>query len=93
MRQELLNEGKPENIVEKMVQGRIQKYFKEVCLLEQEYVRDTSMNVQQVVAQCAQRLDTKVEIVRFVRYEMGEGIEKRVDNFVDEIAQQLSSIK
>lgn len=87
------NEGKPDAIIAKMVEGRINNYFKQVCLLEQEYVRDTSLTIKQVVAQCEQKVGTKVEVVKFVRYEMGEGIEKRVDNFVDEIAEQLNQIK
>ena len=88
-----LNEGKPAAVVEKMVAGRINKYYKEVCLLEQEYVRDSELTIKKVVEQCAKNLGTDVQVVKFVRFEMGEGIEKRVDNFVDEIAQQLNSIK
>ena len=88
-----LNEGKPAAVVEKMVAGRINKYYKEVCLLEQEYVRDGELTIKKVVEQCAKNLGTDVQVARFVRFEMGEGIEKRVDNFVDEIAQQLNSIK
>ena len=88
-----LNEGKPAAVVEKMVAGRINKYYKEVCLLEQEYVRDGELTIKKVVEQCAKNLGTDVQVVKFVRFEMGEGIEKRVDNFVDEIAQQLNSIK
>lgn len=87
------NEGKPAAIIDKMVEGRIQKYYKEVCLLEQEYVRDSSLSIKQVVAQVEKQLGAKIEVVRFARFEMGEGIEKRVDNFVDEIAQQLNNLK
>ncbi|MCM1043708.1 MAG: translation elongation factor Ts, partial [Corallococcus sp.] len=87
------NEGKPEAVIQKMVEGRIHKYYKEVCLLEQEYVRDGSLTIKQVVAQTEQKVGAKIAVKRFVRYEMGEGIEKRVDNFVDEIAEQLNSIK
>ena len=87
------NEGKPEAIIGKMVEGRIHKYYKEVCLLEQEYVRDSALSVKQVVAETAKKVGADITVTRFVRYEMGEGIEKRVDNFVDEIAEQLKSIK
>ena len=87
------NEGKPEAIIGKMVEGRIHKYYKEVCLLEQEYVRDPALSVKQVIAETAKKLGKDITVTRFVRYEMGEGIEKRVDNFVDEIAEQLKSIK
>jgi len=87
------NEGRPDNIIAKMVEGRINKYYKEVCLLEQEFVRDGSLSVKQVVAQYEKQLGQKIDVVKFVRFEMGEGIEKRVDNFVDEIAEQLNNLK
>ena len=87
------NEGKPEAIIGKMVEGRIHKYYKEVCLLEQEYVRDSALSVKQVIADTAKAVGANITVTKFVRYEMGEGIEKRVDNFVDEIAEQLKSIK
>ena len=87
------NEGKPEAIIGKMVEGRIHKYYKEVCLLEQEYVRDSALSVKQVIADTAKQVGAEITVTRFVRYEMGEGIEKRVDNFVDEIAEQLKSIQ
>ena len=87
------NEGKPEAVIEKMVLGRINKYYKEVCLLEQEYVRDTALTIKQVVADYEKKVGCPITVAAFVRYEMGEGIEKRVDNFVDEIAEQLKAIK
>lgn len=87
------NEGKPAAVIEKMVEGRIHKYYKEICLLEQEYVRDSALSVKQVIADVAKKLGATIEVKRFVRYEMGEGIEKRVDNFVDEIAEQMKNIK
>ena len=87
------NEGKPEAIIGKMVEGRIHKYYKEVCLLEQEYVRDPALSVKQVIAEVAKKVAKEITVTGFVRYEMGEGIEKRVDNFVDEIAEQLKNIK
>lgn len=83
------NEGKPDAVIAKMVEGRIHKFYKEVCLLEQEYVRDSAMSVKQVVADCEKALGANISVDKFVRYEMGEGIEKRHDNFVEEIAQQL----
>lgn len=87
------NEGKPEAIIGKMVEGRIHKYYKEVCLVEQEYVREPSLSVKEVIAEVAKKTGKQITVTRFVRYELGEGIEKRVDNFVDEIAEQLKSIK
>ena len=87
------NEGKPEAVINKMVEGRIHKYYKEVCLLEQEYVRESSLSVKQVIKDVEKSTGAAITVTRFVRYEMGEGIEKRVDNFVDEIAEQMKNIK
>ncbi len=87
------NEGKPEAIIGKMVEGRIHKYYKEVCLVEQEYVRDSALSVKQVIAEVEKKTGKAIAVTGFVRYELGEGIEKRVDNFVDEIAEQLKNIK
>lgn len=87
------NEGKPEAVISKMVEGRIHKYYKEVCLLEQEYVRESSLSVKQVIKDVEKSTGSAITVTRFVRYEMGEGIEKRVDNFVDEIAEQMKNIK
>ncbi len=87
------NEGKPEAVIAKMVEGRIHKFYKEVCLLEQEYVRDPSLSVKQVVANTEKEVGAPISVVRFVRYEMGEGIEKRQDNFAEEIAKELNAVK
>lgn len=87
------NEGKPAAVIQKMVDGRIHKYYKEVCLLEQEYVLDAALSVKQVVAEIAKKSGADIKVTRFIRYEMGEGIEKRVDNFVDEIAEQMKNLK
>lgn len=87
------NEGKPEAVISKMVEGRIHKFYKEVCLLEQEYVRDSSLSVKQVIADVEKQTGASIIVSRFVRYEMGEGIEKRVDNFAQEIADQLNAVK
>lgn len=87
------NEGKPEAVIAKMVEGRIHKYYKEVCLLEQEYVRDSALSVKQVIAEVEKQTGASITVSRFVRYEMGEGIEKRQDNFAEEIAQQLKDIQ
>ena len=76
---------KPEAIIEKMVQGRIHKYYAEVCLLEQAYVRDPD----KTVAQMLQEVGEDVEIIRFTRFEMGEGLQKREDNFAEEVMGQM----
>jgi len=84
-----LNEGKPQNIVEKMVEGRLQKELKEVCLLEQAFVKDGDLSVKKVIANTAQKLGKEIKIVAVQRYEVGEGIEKKSENFADEVAKQL----
>ncbi len=81
--------GKPENIIEKMVAGRLQKELKEVCLLEQVFVKDTSMSVAQVIADAGKSAGAPVEVVSAVRYEVGEGVEKREENFAEEVAKQM----
>jgi elongation factor Ts len=85
-----LNEGKPEQVAQKIVDGRINKYYKEVCLLEQEYFRDTSKTIRDVVNEAILSTGEKITIRRFTRYEMGEGLEKRVDDFAAEVAKQAS---
>lgn len=80
---EALNEGKPENIVEKMVTGRLNKFLAEISLADQEFVKDPDMTVAKYVASKGGKLKS------FVRYEVGEGIEKKADNFVDEVMGQI----
>ncbi len=87
--QQALNEGKPANIVEKMVVGRLEKELKQVCLLEQPFVKNGDLTVKQLVQEFAKDLSTDIKIGRVVRYEVGEGIEKREENFADEVAKQL----
>ncbi|WP_316568513.1 translation elongation factor Ts [Neobacillus sp. YIM B06451] len=82
--QQALNEGKPENIVAKMVEGRLGKYFEDVCLLDQTFVKNPDQKVRQYV-------ESKGATVReFVRYGVGEGIEKREDNFAEEVMSQVN---
>ena len=83
------NEGKPEKIIEKMVIGRVNKFYQEVCLLEQPFVKDPDMNVEKMIAARAKGAD----VIRFVRYKMGEGLEKRVDDLAAEVAAQTAGIK
>lgn len=86
-----LNEGKPENVIAKMVEGRVKKFYKEICLLEQEYVKDPSKTINDIVTDATLTIGEKISIRRFTRYEMGEGLEKRVDNFVEEVLKQSQS--
>lgn len=81
-----INEGKPKNIAEKMVVGRIAKYYKEICLTEQAFVKDSEKSISQYTEETAKALGGNIRILDFVRFEKGEGIEKRVDNFADEVA-------
>lgn len=84
-----VNEGKPQNIAEKMVQGRIAKFYKEVCLLDQSFVKDGDISVGQYVENTAKALGGDIKVVSFVRFEKGEGLEKREDNFADEVASMM----
>ncbi len=84
-----MNEGKPQNIAEKMVMGRINKFYKEVCLSEQPFIKDDKMSVGKYVEDCAKKLGGSIKMVSFVRFEKGEGLEKREDNFADEVASMI----
>ena len=84
-----INEGKPANIAEKMVMGRINKYYKEVCLVEQPFIKDGDISVQKFTETTAKELGVKITVLEFVRFEKGEGLEKREDNFADEVASMV----
>ncbi len=86
LKAQALNEGKPEAIVDKMVNGRIEKYYKEVCLMEQPYIKDPDMSIEQLVKEKIAKIGENISIRRFVRFEMGEGLQKRQDNFAEEVA-------
>jgi elongation factor Ts len=91
-RPQALNEGKPEKIVDRMVEGRVEKYYKEVCLLEQPFVKDPDKTIKDLVSDATVAIGEKISIRRFARYERGEGIQKREDNFAEEIAAQVSKM-
>ncbi|MEZ4357032.1 MAG: translation elongation factor Ts [Eubacteriales bacterium] len=88
LRAQALNEGKPEKIVDKMVEGRISKYYSQVCLLEQEFVKDTDKKVKDLIIEKTAKIGEKISVRRFTRYEMGEGLQKREDDFVSEVMKQ-----
>ena len=88
-RVQALNEGKPENIVEKMVEGRIKKYYKEVCLLDQLWVKDNDKTIAKFLAEKSKEVGSPITITRFVRYERGEGIEVEKVDFAAEVAAQM----
>lgn len=88
--QQALNEGKPAEIVEKMVVGRLKKELKETCLLEQKFVKDGDITVADYVKQIAKAVGADVKVKAFVRYEVGEGIEKQVDDLAAEVAKMTA---
>lgn len=90
LKQQALNEGKPANIVEKMIEGRLKKSLKEICLMDQAYIRDPEMTVSQYLDSVSKEIGDKVTIKAFVRYETGEGIEKKEENFAEEVAKQMN---
>ncbi len=89
LKEQIVNDGKPENIAEKIVQGRIAKYFKEVCLVEQPFVKDGNMSIAQYVEKTAKELGVDIKISSFVRFEKGQGLEKKEDNFASEVAGMI----
>lgn len=84
-----LNEGKPKNIVEKMVQGRLKKELKEVCLLEQAFIKDSDISVKKYIENTAVKSGKAIKVTGIQRFEVGEGIEKKSENFADEVAKQM----
>ena len=85
LREQALQEGKPEKIVEKMVEGRIEKYYKEVCLMEQAFIKDPDQTISDLVKSKIAKIGENISIRRFVRYQLGEGIEKKADDFAAEV--------
>src|SRR5207248_4258310 len=81
--------GKPENIVEKMVTGKLEKFYGEACLLEQPYIKGDKQSVSQYLAAAGKEKGCKYVVTRFVRYKLGEGIEKKSDDFAGEVAAAL----
>jgi len=88
-RQQTLNEGKPESVVDKIVGGRVDKFLREQCLLDQPFVKDPSVTVEKYVASKIVKIGENISIRRFTRYEMGEGLEKKQDDFVSEVMAQV----
>ncbi len=83
------NEGKPDNIIEKMIIGRINKFYKEVCLVDQEYIKDGDLSVAKYVQQTAKELGGSIKIVAYTRFEKGEGLEKKSEDFAAEVASMI----
>ena len=88
--QQAINEGKKPEFADRIVNGRIEKFYKEVCLMEQEFVKDPSKDITQVINEAVLKTGEKITIRRFTRYEMGEGLEKRQDNLAEEVAKMMN---
>jgi elongation factor Ts len=89
LRAQALNEGKPEKIVEKMVEGRINKFYEENCLMEQAFVKDPDKTIAQLVSEKIASIGENITIRRFARFELGEGLEKKQENFAEEVMAQM----
>lgn len=89
LRAEALNEGKPEKIIDRIVEGGVNKLYSEICLLEQNFIKDPSKKVLDIVNEAVAKIGEKINVRRFVRYEMGEGLEKRHDDFANEVMSQI----
>lgn len=89
LRAQARNEGKPEKIIEKMVEGRIEKFYKEICLLEQPWIKDPDKTIKQLMTEQIAAIGENINIRRFVRFERGEGLAKKEENFADEVMKQI----
>jgi elongation factor Ts len=86
-----LNEGKPQNIVEKMVEGRLQKELKEVCLVEQVFIKDSDLSIKKLIENISKKLGKSIKVAAVKRFEVGDGIEKKSENFAEEVAKQMNN--
>ena len=89
LRAQAINEGKPAAIIDRMVEGRVKKYYDEFCLVNQVFVKDPSLTIEKLVKAAGDKMGKTLTIKRFARFEMGEGLEKRSDNFAEEVAAQM----
>ena len=83
-------ENKPEHIIEKMVEGRLEKFYEEICLLDQDFIKDPDKKIQDILNDLIAKIGENIKIRRFVRFEVGEGLEKREEDFAEEVAKQIS---
>ncbi len=89
LRAQALEEGKPEKVIDKMVEGRLDKFYKERCLLDQQFIKDPDKTVQQLIHENVAKIGENINVRRFVRYELGQGIEKEQDDFAAEVMAQI----
>ena len=87
--EQVINEGKPANIAEKIVMGKMGKFYKENCLVNQVFIKDSDLTVSKYTDKVAKELNGTISISAFERFEKGEGLEKREDNFADEVANMI----
>lgn len=90
LKNQALNEGKPAHIVDKMVEGRISKFYEEVCLLEQSFIKDPDKTISQLLNEKVATIGENISIRRFARFELGEGLEKKQENFAEEVMAQAN---
>ena len=83
------SENKPEHIIEKMVEGRLEKFYEEICLLDQDFIKDSDKKIRDILNDLIAKIGENIKIRRFVRFEVGEGLEKREEDFAAEVAKQL----
>ena len=91
LKAQVINEGKPEAMADKIVDGKINKYYKDVCLVEQDFVKNPDITVEQIVNEAILKIGEKITIRRFARFVMGEGLEKKNENFAEEIDKQMKA--
>jgi len=89
LKAQALNEGKPAKIIDKMVEGRVEKFYKDTCLLEQAFIKDSDKSVTDIVNAQISKIGENIVVRRFARYQMGEGIEKKVSDFAEEVANAV----
>ncbi len=89
LKAQVMNEGKPAAVADKIVNGRLGKFYEEVCLVDQPYIRDMKISVKAQAAELQKQLGGEIKVVAFTRYECGEGLEKREDNFAEEVEKMM----
>ncbi len=90
-RDQALASGKPEGVIDRIAEGKVKKFYEENCLLEQKFVKENSKSVQDVINEKVASIGEKITVRRFVRYQLGEGLAKREDNFAEEVAKQAGT--
>lgn len=89
--QRVMEEGKPQNIAEKMVEGRMRKWFEDVCLMDQKFIKDDKQTIRDLLTAAVARIGENIKVRRFTRYEVGEGLEKKSTDFAAEVAAQVGA--